>query len=132
MIVLSTRQHDKIKFPDFDATIEVIALQQGTVRLGVDAPEHVRVLREALPDHGAPPASLHQLNKLMEKRIEITRQGIDELRQYLKQGKTENAEAVLEKIDEDLHLLRRRVRREVEQMMQAARKEDESSAVCAR
>jgi sRNA-binding carbon storage regulator CsrA len=127
MLVISSRQHDKISFPDFNTLIEVVALQGGTVRLGIEAPEQVRVLRDGLPDRSEwgseQPATLHQLNRLVEKRLEITRQGIEELRGHLLVGRTEDAEAVLEKIDEDLHLLRRRVRREVEEMMQAAREE---------
>jgi carbon storage regulator CsrA len=128
MLVLSTRLHDKITFPDIDTIIEVVAMQSGTVRLGIDAPEKVRVLRDALPDRATEwgqdaPATLHQLNRLVEKRLEITRQGLDEMRQHLQGGRTEDAEALLEKIDEDLLMLRRRVRREVEDMMQTAREQ---------
>jgi len=134
MLVLSSRLHDKISFPDFAAIIEVVACQANGVRLGIDAPEHVRVLRDALPDRAAEWGSdkqttLHQLNRMVEKRLEITRQGLDELRQHLQGGRPEDAEAVLEKIDEDLHMLRRRVRREVEEMMQSARAEP-APAVC--
>jgi sRNA-binding carbon storage regulator CsrA len=130
MIVLSSRLHDKIGFPDFDTTIEIVALQSGTVRLGIDAPEQVRVLRDSLPErNGGEAATLHQLNKLVEKRLEITRQGLDELRRYLEQGLNENAEVILERIDEDLHLLRRRVRRELEQMMQSER-DGKAPSIC--
>jgi carbon storage regulator CsrA len=130
MIVLSSRQHDKIAFPDFDTTVEIVALQSGTVRLGIDAPENVRVLRDNLPErHGSAPATLHQLEKLVAKRLEITRQGLDELRQHLAEGLSENAEAILERIDEDLHLLRRRVRRELEQMMQSER-DGKAPSIC--
>jgi carbon storage regulator CsrA len=133
MLVLTSRLHDKVVFPDFDASVEVVALQSGTVRLGIDAPEHVRVLRDSLPDRatewGDEP-TLHQINRLMEKRLEIARQGLDELRQHLQGGRTDDAQQVLEKIDEDLHLLRRRVRREVEQMMRTARQECEGKVVC--
>jgi hypothetical protein len=97
-------------------------------------PKHVRVLRDALPDraaerNSADQTTLHQLNRLVEKRLEITRQGLDELKQHLRNGRTEDAQEVLNKIDEDLHLLRRRVRREVEDMMQGAR-EKTAPTVC--
>jgi len=134
MLVLTTRLHDKLIFPDFGASVEVVGLPSGAVRLGIDAPEHVRVLRDALPDRlrewGADEPTLHQINGLMEKRLEITRQGLDELRQHLQNGDTEDAEAVLDKIDEDLLLLRRRVRREVEQLMRSSREQNERPAVC--
>jgi len=133
MLVLSTRLHDKISFPDFDTIIELVELQGNALRLGIDAPKNVRVLRDALPDRAGDRAgdgtTLHQLNRLVEKRLEITRQGLDELRQHLRNGETADAEAILDKIDEDLLMLRRRVRREVEGMMQDAR-EKSGPAVC--
>jgi sRNA-binding carbon storage regulator CsrA len=122
MIVLTGRLHDKISFPDFDTVIEVVALQPGTVRLGVDAPEKVRVLRDGLPERTSEKqTTLNQLNRLVDKRLEITRQGIEELRQHMELGRTEDAEAVLDKIDEELRLLRRRIRREVESLLQSDR-----------
>lgn len=134
MLVLTSRLHDKVVFPDFNTSIEVVALQNGSVRLGVDAPEHVRVLRDGLPDRvrewGTEEPTLHQINGLLEKRLEIARHGLDELRQHLRNGKTEAAECVLDKIDEDLLMLRRRVRREVEQMMRSAREENDNPTVC--
>jgi len=132
MLVLSSRLHDKIHLPDFNATIEVVAIQSGTVRLGIEAPEDVRVLRQGIPDRvaewgPAPTTSpapfdatatelpaLQQVRRLVDRRLEITRVGIDELRRLLAVGRTTDAEAVLEKIDEDLRMLGRRLRREVE------------------
>jgi carbon storage regulator CsrA len=124
MLVLSTRPSEKILLPDSQTTIEVVAIQSGSVRLGISAPDDVRVLRENLPDRQAewgpaePAAdeapSLPMLRRLMEKRLEIAREGIREARQLLRAGLEEDAHVLLEKVDEDLHLLRRRVRREFE------------------
>jgi len=133
MLVLSTRLHDKLTFPDFNTSVEVVALQNGSVRLGIDSPEHIRVLRDGLTDRacewGSEEPTLNQLNKLMEKRLEITRQGLEELRLHLHNGETTDAEQILEKIDEDLLMLRRRVRREVESLMTVLR-EDAERSVC--
>ncbi len=52
---------------------------------------------------------------MLAKRLEIARTGIREARQLLHSGNEADARIVLEKVDEDLHLLRRRVRREFEQ-----------------
>jgi carbon storage regulator CsrA len=128
MLVLSSRIHDKIILPDFGTAIEVVSIQPGSVRLGIDAPADVRVLREGIPDRvaewGAPAEgeapTLLQVKNLMDRRLEIARRGLDELRRHLECGRTEDAETVLEKLDEDLHLLRRRVRREVEKAVVAA------------
>ena len=58
--------------------------------------------------------TLNNLKHLIDKRLEITRRGINEARQCLRAGREEDARVLLEKVDEDLHLLRRRVRREVD------------------
>jgi carbon storage regulator CsrA len=123
MLVLSARINEKILLPDLHASIEVVAIQSNTVRLGVTAPDEVRVLREGLPDRvaewGAPqPAgeepTLAALKRLLDKRLEIAREGIDQAHRCLRRGQEEDARMLLEKVDEDLHLLRRRVRREIE------------------
>jgi hypothetical protein len=57
--------------------------------------------------------SLQQLNQLLDKRLEIAREGLSELRHHLLRGRTEDAERVLENLDEDLYMLKRRMAREV-------------------
>jgi carbon storage regulator CsrA len=124
MLVLSTRLNDKIHLPDIQATIEVVAIQSGTIRLGISAPESVRVLREGIPDRVAEwgPApedegelpTLQNIKRLIDKRLEIAREGLSQARQRLRDGFEEDARVLMEKVDEDLHLLRRRVRREIE------------------
>ena len=54
------------------------------------------------------------IEQMLTKRLEIARTGIHEAQQLLHAGNEEDARIVLEKVDEDLHLLRRRVRREFE------------------
>ena len=138
MLVLSSRVREKIVFPAFRTAIQVVAVQAGVVRLGIEAPEEVRVLREALPDReaewGPPPEAFTEpshlrLNQLVDRRLEVARRGLSELRQRLRAGSAEDAETILEKLDEDLHLLRRRVRRELEQMMQAER-DGKAPSIC--
>jgi carbon storage regulator CsrA len=124
MLVLSTRLKEKILLPDVNTAIEVVSIQSGSVRLGISAPEDVRILRENVPDKVAewgpePEAeesapTLQDVKRLIDKRLEIAREGLSEARKCLRNGQEEDARVLLEKIDEDLHLLRRRVRREVE------------------
>lgn len=47
MLVLSRKLNEKIQIGD-DVTITVVELLQDRVRLGITAPEHVRVLRGEL------------------------------------------------------------------------------------
>jgi carbon storage regulator CsrA len=124
MLVLSTRLHEKVVLPDTQTTIEVVAIQSGSVRLGISAPEDVRVLREGIPDRlvewGPEPVpedevpTLHAIKRLLDKRLEIAREGLSEAQQCLQSGQEEDAQVLLNKVDEDLHLLRRRLRRELE------------------
>lgn len=48
MLVLSRRQDQKILFPALGITIEVLGMQGRNVKLGVDAPPSVRVIRDEL------------------------------------------------------------------------------------
>lgn len=124
MLVLSTRPSEKILLPDARTSIEVVAIQSGSVRLGIRAPEEMRIVRESAPQReaewspAAPAASeapsLPMLRRLLEKRLEIARSGLDAARQMLRAGYEEEARVLMEKVDEDLHMLRRRVRREFE------------------
>jgi carbon storage regulator CsrA len=48
MLVLSRRLDEKILLPTVPAIIKVISSQAGLVRLGIEAPSHVPILREEL------------------------------------------------------------------------------------
>jgi hypothetical protein len=102
MLVLSGRLHDEIVFPGSPTVLRVLDIQSGAVRLGIEVPDQ------------AVPATLPQFHQLVQKRLEVTRRGLVEMRLHLKAGRVEEAATVLDKIDEDLHLLRRRLRKEVE------------------
>ena len=46
--------------------------------------------------------------------MKSTLKGLNEARQHLRAGEEAEARLIIEKVDEDLHLLRRRLRREFE------------------
>jgi carbon storage regulator CsrA len=48
MLVLSRRPEEKIVFPSLGVTIQVLRIQGNAVRIGVEAPPDVRVLRHEL------------------------------------------------------------------------------------
>ena len=54
MLVLSRRPDEKVVLPTVPAVIKVISSQAGLVRLGIEAPSHVTILREELthPEKG--------------------------------------------------------------------------------
>jgi carbon storage regulator CsrA len=45
MLVLSRRATEKIVLPELGITIEVVAVERGKVRLGIEAPPEVTILR---------------------------------------------------------------------------------------
>jgi regulator of protease activity HflC (stomatin/prohibitin superfamily) len=53
--------------------------------------------------------------QVVDRRLAIAQKGLDEARQHLAAGQTEDVDTILDKLDEDLFLLRRRLRREAEQ-----------------
>src|SRR5436309_7891479 len=48
MLVLSRRLNEKIVLPAIQTNIQVVSVKSGTVRLGIDAPPEITVLREEL------------------------------------------------------------------------------------
>ncbi len=136
MLVLSRRQNETLVFPGLETTIQVVSIKKGIVRLGIAAPEHIRVLRGEVPDRDTewtdppketvPAATQRQstLHQLVEKRLAIVRRGLDEVQRSMAAATTEEAELLLDKLDEDLLLLRRRLHREAAQEPRPARRRD--------
>src|SRR5437588_11810945 len=50
MLVLSRRPNQKIVFPGMNTTVQVVSVKPGVVRLGIEAPRDVTVLREEVED----------------------------------------------------------------------------------
>ncbi len=49
MLVLSRKKSETIKIPD-DVTITIVRISDGTVRIGIDAPREVRIVRGELAE----------------------------------------------------------------------------------
>ena len=50
MLVLSRRPNEKVLFPSINASVQVVAIKPGVVRLGIEAPAEVVVFREEVMD----------------------------------------------------------------------------------
>lgn len=50
MLVLTRRPHEKIVLPSLGVTIQVVSIKGGSVRIGIEAPPDVQVMREELLD----------------------------------------------------------------------------------
>lgn len=52
MLVLSRKEDDKILFPNLGITVQILRVEGSKVRVGVDAPQDVKILRHELADAG--------------------------------------------------------------------------------
>lgn len=50
MLVLSRQQDQKVLFPNLGITVEIVSIKGRNVKLGIDAPPAVRIIREELAD----------------------------------------------------------------------------------
>jgi carbon storage regulator CsrA len=117
MLVLSRRLNEKICIPAIQSTIRVVAIKPGSVRLGIEAPADVLILREEVQGRMAEweppgPANLQQTNDLLRKRLQINRKGLAALRRQMQAGAIADAEQTLEHLEEDLGLLWERLHAE--------------------
>jgi carbon storage regulator CsrA len=121
MLVLSRRLQEKLLLPTIQAMIQIVAIKPGVVRLGIEAPPEVIILREEVHDRSAewgavaPSAveKLRQLQQLVQSRLTIGRVGLEIVRQQLSAGLVTEAEDIVGKIDEELQMLQERLGAEV-------------------
>jgi carbon storage regulator CsrA len=52
MLVLSRRVREKIYFPGLNLTVQVVGVSRGRVRVAIEAPPEVTVLRDELRGRG--------------------------------------------------------------------------------
>src|SRR5436305_2320514 len=95
MLVLSRRLNEKLLFPDIGTAVQVLSVKGSTVRLGIQAPPEVTILREEIPhlraewagvapaSDPANPNSRDLLARLVDSRLRIAGSGLDLLRGHL-------------------------------------------------
>jgi carbon storage regulator CsrA len=112
MLVLSRKVNEKLLFPGINASIEVVSVRGGLVRLGIEAPPGVAVLREELQARaGACPAGVpsplpRELAHQLRNRLNAVRIGLAVLRRQQAMGLAEDAGATLGKVEEEIEALR--------------------------
>ena len=57
MLVLSRRLHEKVLFPGLNITVQVVSIKPGVVRIGIEAPPDVRIVREEILAQPPAPAA---------------------------------------------------------------------------
>jgi carbon storage regulator CsrA len=128
MLVLSRRPEEKILLPTVPAVIKVISSQAGLVRLGIEAPANVPILREEIARSERPrPADAiaepgqPALRHFVRNRLNNLTLGLALLRMQLADADPV-VRKTLEGLEEELEALRRQV---------AASTEAPFEAVCA-
>jgi carbon storage regulator CsrA len=100
MLVLSRRANEKIVFPSIGVTIHLLRINGKAVRIGIDAPPDLRVLREEVTDHAAPAESRPSPNKSAThelcNRLNKIALGLTLFQRQQEAGQSHQAEATLE------------------------------------
>lgn len=114
MLVLSRRLRESIRFPGFDTSVQVVGIKGGVVRLGIEAPPRVAILREEIPDRGAiwgpleagAPSMEREPSLVMRQGLKTASMALGLARFQLRTGQTQELEATLDKIHVEIQRLR--------------------------
>jgi len=116
MLVLSRRPDEKILLPTVPAILKVISSQASLVRIGIEAPPHVPILREEIcrdrqpfPAAAEPPdGPAPELRHFVRNRLNNLNLGLTLLRMHLTDSDSV-VRKVLDGIESELQALRRKV-----------------------
>jgi carbon storage regulator CsrA len=103
MLVLSRGRNDKIVFPNLGITVEILNIASNKVRVGVDAPPSVTVLRHELAGAAGPgvqPESLnspHKLSHEIRNRLHAANLALHLSQKLLQANRQADAERTLQK-----------------------------------
>jgi carbon storage regulator len=119
MLVLTRRLKEKIVFPSIHTEVQVLGMKGGQVRLGIEAPPQVAVLREELTEAreegnvneteaGSPSSdsSLREFGHQVRNRLNDVGLNLAVLREHLHQQPADKAALIISRIEEDLQKLR--------------------------
>jgi hypothetical protein len=120
MLVLTRRPAEKIVIPDLGATVEVVAVKPGVVRLGVVAPAAVGVFQKVGKHDGLPRVGgraeeraarsrLRRLNRLLRNRLNAATVSLALLRRQVQAGLVGGARATLAQLEQEFSSLREQV-----------------------
>jgi two-component system, OmpR family, response regulator len=115
MLVLARRLNEKILFPGIHAAVRVLDIRRGVVRLGIDAPPDVTILREEVQQRQAAwatapvsaPTSVPPTARLSDAKLQDASVLLGVARLQLQVGFIEAAQTTLEQARQELEALRR-------------------------
>jgi carbon storage regulator CsrA len=110
MLVLTRRAHEKILIPAIKTSVQILSIRSNGVRLGIDAPPEIAIVRDELADANLASeellrnqeALIHSREQLLRERNEMYRG-----RQKLLQGREESLKGRQEMLKRQRWLFRR-------------------------
>ena len=113
MLVLSRRENEKVVFSNLGVSVEVLRVAGKVVRLGIEAPAEIQILREELTEptaasHLSANAASHvaslakTVRHAIRNRLNIASLGLQVLQRRLESGDADAAEATIAKIFNEL------------------------------
>jgi carbon storage regulator len=124
MLVLARRLNERIIIPCVQTAIQIVGIQGGIIRLGIEAPTDVKVFREEVLGPGeamTPPDGGRAAKDDLSRRLADSAQELAVLRQQLRGKVPESAAATLYRLDRELAELARRVERPATDASKAGR-----------
>jgi carbon storage regulator CsrA len=125
MLVLARRLNEKVLLPTIDTTIQIVSVRGKVVRLGIDAPPGVTILREELKERSpslvaaagaalADPTAdrLRALRHLVRNRLNGTAIGLALLRKQANAQTGSDLDRTIGMIEEEVQMLRQRLEKE--------------------
>jgi carbon storage regulator CsrA len=115
MLVLSRRENDAVVFPNLGITVRVTRIDGRTVRLGIEAPRDVPVLRHEVAESwenwhdyptGRRPA---RLSHALHSRLQSATLGLHLLHRKLESGELKEVERTILRIFRDLESMQKEV-----------------------
>jgi carbon storage regulator len=123
MLVLARQLNERIVLPTVPATIEIVAIKPHGVRLGIDAPADVTILREEvlrragmtsaiLPTASSTDAEacLARVKHVLRNRLHTVAVGLDLLRQQMQTSSVPGLEAMFLRMEGEVRTLDRQLR----------------------
>ena len=110
MLILARRRNEKIVFPHLGVTVEILSIAGNSVRIGVQAPPDIKILRQEVIDRGVdcpePPATAgpQPLTLAMRSRLHTAGLALQLAQQELAGGQSDHAER---RLDEAVQTLAR-------------------------
>ncbi len=101
MLVLSRKPNQRINFPNLGIAVEVLRVSGNTVRVGVEAPQDVRVLRGELMDdkvEASLQAAEREKRHALRNRLHTANLALHLLQKQLEAGKSQEADVTLSRV----------------------------------